>query len=251
MEISIIIQARVGSTRLPSKIIQPFYGEETIADIIIQKLLKLPNVGVILAIPSTKENDILSDIADKYKINCFRGDENNVLKRFVDAATLVKAQYVVRVCSDNPFLNIESIQNMLNLLKRNGYKDDYISYKINDTPSIKTHYGFWAEVVSVRALSRVAEMTSDKLYTEHVTNFIYEHPEDFKITLTDASGTIDGYNDIRLTIDTEEDFENGRAVYARVYDKIKSPSIKDVLECVSCDAKIKEMMKVQIIKNTK
>ena len=251
MKTSIIIQARVGSTRLPNKIIQPFYKQESILDIIIQKLLKLTDIEVILAIPSTKENDVLYSVAERHKIRCFRGDEDNVLKRFIDAANFAKSQYIVRICSDNPFLNIESIQNMLDLLKEKGYQDNYISYKIKDTPSIKTHYGFWAEVVSVNALLRVAEMTSDKLYTEHVTNFIYEHPDDFKITLIDASNTIDGYNDVRLTIDTNDDFSNGSIIYTRVYDKIESPSISDVLQCVSCDTAIKEIMKEQIKENTK
>lgn len=94
---------------------------------------------------------------------------------------------------------------------------DYVSFIRSDgVPSIKTHYGFWAEGVRLDALKRVAEATDESIYHEHVTNFIYGHPNLFRCLFLPIEESVRGIEDhpyLRLTVDTLDDFEIQRTIY--------------------------------------
>ena len=107
-DIKIIIQARTGSTRLPQKMILPFYENEGIFSLILNRLTSnFKKENIILATSSNPNNDVLAEIARRYGINCFRGSENDVLQRFIDAANQFNATKIIRVCADNPFLDMD------------------------------------------------------------------------------------------------------------------------------------------------
>lgn len=104
-EAKIIIQARTGSTRLPQKMILPFYESEGIFSLILKRLTSIIDKNnIILATSTNENNDVLTDIAKEYGVNYFRGSENDVLQRFIDAANEFNAKKIIRVCADNPFL---------------------------------------------------------------------------------------------------------------------------------------------------
>ena len=103
----IIIQARTGSTRLPQKMILPFYENEGIFSLLLKKLtITFDKNDIILATSVNENNDVLVEIAERYGIKYFRGSENDVLQRFIDAAKEFNAENIIRVCADNPFLDI-------------------------------------------------------------------------------------------------------------------------------------------------
>jgi len=113
-----IVQARAGSKRLPNKILLPFYKGKSILELLIEKLVTVPDFGLVVATSYESENDSIEKICNQYRIKCFRGEENDVLQRFIDAAQEVKASHIIRICSDNPFIELDSIKNWLIFLKK-------------------------------------------------------------------------------------------------------------------------------------
>lgn len=243
----IIIQARTGSTRLPNKMLLPFFNDRTILEILIERLIKsFGNENIILATTNNKLDDSLEEVAKQKDIICFRGDEQNVLKRFIDCAEKFEAGGIIRVCADNPFLDIKLMSDLVAFAAEKKY--DYVSYKVNNLPAIKTHYGFFTEYVSLKALKKVAELTTDKFYQEHVTNYIYTNPEGFSIEWLSAPESIAANSDVRLTVDTEEDFE----ICKSIYSELKSDfCYKNILELINVNPELQNKMSSQIKKNGK
>lgn len=213
MSTGIIIQARNNSSRLPNKLLLPFYQDAGILEILLTKIsLHLNSVPVVLATTIHEADDELVDIAQSKGIETFRGSESNVLDRFIQTARNHGFDKVVRVCSDNPFLDMAALNILIEQMEETDY--DYWCFSTaEDLPSILTHYGFWAEGATRQALEKVDELTRENLYQEHVTNYIYTHPENFRIHYTGMDPAIDKEKSIRLTVDTPNDFELAKLIY--------------------------------------
>ena len=247
MKLGIIIQARLSSTRLPNKIILPFYKNLTILDLIIQRLQKYTTLPIILATSTYPSNDILLNFANKYKIPLFRGSENDVLERFIDCAEKYGFDGIIRICSDNPFISIIELGKIMSLMS----DQDYISMTFdNIKPTIKEHIGIYPEYVTLSALKKIPK--SNPLYKEHVTNYIYEHPDLFRIKLIKVQNPP---KNIRLTVDTHNDL-----IYLQKLWNLFSESkysnrifLEDLMELLSEEGNsdILWMMKEQIRKNGK
>lgn len=247
--LAFIVQARLGSTRLPNKIILPFFKGKSILGLLISKLKNVEGAKVILATSTNKENDLLEQIARQNGVFCFRGSENDVIQRFIDAADEYGVDEIIRVCSDNPFLELASIYELVHLAK-NSY-NDYISFNIGGVPSIKTHYGFWTEFVRFDALKKVVSLTDEQLYHEHVTNYIYTHPDTFSIKWIEGPNILDTHPEIRLTIDTQEDFDNVKQIYGEICEKNEYPTIVDVVKYLDAHPMFYTSMRNQIKQNNK
>lgn len=249
MNLGIIIQARLGSTRLPGKILLPFYGEQTIIDILTDKLHQATTSKVVVATTTNPGNDLLVEhLQDKGEL-VFRGSENDVLDRFINAAEKHQLDGIIRICSDNPFIDPEGIKALIK--KAQDSDADYIGFRINGLPSIKTHFGFWGEFVTLEALKKVAATTNDCQAHEHVTIHIYTHPEDHRCEWIDCPNFIQGRNDIRLTVDTQEDFNNAQRVYADLMKIHPGFGLEDIVSYLDEHEALKTSMKRIITQNTK
>lgn len=249
MNLGIIIQARWGSTRLPGKILLPFFGEQTIIDILMDKLHLATASLVVIATSADPGNDMLVEHLQAKGELVFRGSENDVLDRFIKAAEEYQLEGIVRICSDNPFIDPEGIRALLE--KAQDSEADYIGFRINGMPSIKTHFGFWGEFVTLDALKKVAAITDDCQAHEHVTIHIYTHPEVFCCEWIDCPEFIQGRDDIRLTVDTQEDFENARQVYADLTKANHNFGLEEVVNYIDEHEEMKASMKRIITQNTK
>lgn len=212
-----ILQVRSGSTRLPQKMQMPFSDGKTIPELIISKLIAsgIQKENIIIATTINSLDDSLANYLSNLGCIVYRGDENNVLNRFIHAAKFYNATHVVRICADNPFLNIGFLNNMVSLASDGNF--DYISYQMqNGTPAIKTHYGLFCEFVSLSALEKIASLSTASLDTEHVTPFIYNNPDQFSIKMLSIPLRLQENDWIRLTIDTREDFELAQSIYSKV-----------------------------------
>jgi spore coat polysaccharide biosynthesis protein SpsF len=250
MKLGIIIQARTGSTRLPNKMILPFYQNHGILEIIIQriKLAKL-NIPIILATTLNPNDNQIEELALKNEIIVFRGSENNVLDRFINAANLHKIDKIIRVCADNPFLDMFALKNQIDAFQNTD--DDYWCYCKSDfTPTIKTHYGFWTEGVTLSALKKVASLTNEKLFSEHVTNYIYSTPNEFKIHFETINSNIEKELNIRLTIDTVNDFEIAKEIFNAIINKVPFEA-EQIITFVKQNPKWVDVMKNEITNNIK
>ena len=251
MSIGIVIQARMQSTRLPGKVLLPFWDGEPILGIQIRNIKSAVDAPVIVAIPRDASCDPLEEFVLSRGAECFRGDEQDVLERFIGAAELNGLSGIVRVCSDNPFLDMASLAELLATARRNP-GCDYVSFNVAGRPSILTHFGFWAEYVGAGALRRVRELTAERLYHEHVTNYVYTHPDSFSIHWIEVPEEVAAYSDIRLTIDTAADMDICRKVYGAVTDNGTRPSsLSAVLAYLEGEPEIRAMMRKQINQNAK
>lgn len=244
----IIIQARVSSARYPGKVMQPFYNGKCILELLLEKLknesLDLP---VIVATTTSPADDDLVELCKKRDTPYFRGDELNVLDRMINCAQHFKIKNIIRICCDNPFILTCEIKKLIRIGQSNKY--DYVSFMTSkNQPSILTHYGLWAEFVKVQSLQKASRLTQNPKHLEHVTNYIYLTPEKFKLHFIKIPLAIEKMTNLRLTIDTKEDFN----VLKNIYNKIPNPkSWKEIYFAVKSNLKWLEIMESQILTNSK
>lgn len=214
IKLGIVLQARTGSSRLPNKIMLDFYNNKSILDILLENLLsKFPQIPIILATSTNSNDGVLREVASKWLVAFYQGSEENVLKRFIAVGEQYGLTHMIRICSDNPFLNMGAISDLIENLT--DVNCDYISYSNHlGIPVIKTHIGLFAEIVSLNALVRANESQSELLYQEHVTNYIYSNPTHFTIKLLKSPSKVHFRDDLRLTLDDKDDFENLSLLYA-------------------------------------
>jgi len=173
-----------------------------------------------------------------------------VLLRFLDTADHFGFGTVIRVCGDNPFFDFENTLALLS--SQNSNKYDYISYKVDQgKPSILSHLGFWGEIVKYDTLKRIISSTNKKIYLEHVTNYIYLHPEKFSIKLIDTPDGLGKRNDIRLTVDTKIDFEMNQMLYQQIVCQNISFAPKKIVNYIDQHIELKKIMTDQIKINSK
>lgn len=242
MTFGIIVQARVKANRLPSKLLLPFYKDKTILDLILERLIAFTSkykneIPIILATSKNKADTQLIKYAQKYNIRWFRGDENNVLKRYVDCCNQYEINNIIRICADNPFISTKYLKTLISFaeysLANKRLKYDYISFTLDNTiPSIKEHIGIFAEYTTLAALKSVLYSTKNVIYLEHVTNYIYTHPKNYKIHLINFDYIKLTLKSIRLTLDTIEDFNLLQELYQAYLDNNydKEINIKDIIQ---------------------
>ena len=231
MQTGIIVQARTGSTRLPNKVLLPFYQEHCILDIILQKLKTL-NYPVVVATSKHPNDNEIVKVANRNNIHVFTGSEENVLERYIYCAQENNFSNIIRVCADNPFIDTSYIEELVD------ESADYSAHFFQDKPSIQTHWGVFAEFVSLAALKKIQSLTKEKTYLEHVTNYIYQNPELFTITKMNPPILCQA-NDIRLTVDTDEDFKLAQTLYKLCVEKHSNFNLSTIVENITQKMKLK------------
>lgn len=201
------VQARSGSTRLPGKIFLKI-GPKAILEWVIERLLASASVERVVVVTTVKpEDDQTESVADSLGAPVFRGDEDDVLDRFYRALAVFPANTVVRATADNPLLDTATLDAMIEAHVAGGYDHTGGSGAIP--------LGLTAEVVSSSAIKTAWSQSLEKPHREHVTPYIYTHPEKFRLFSIPASPAISGRSH-RLTVDTEEDLNLMRAIYGKL-----------------------------------
>ena len=175
MNIGIIVQARTGSKRLPSKILLKIDNKRILEHLIKRlKKIKIKN-KIIIATTKNKSDKIINKIAQNNDCYTFNGPSLNVLKRYYQAAKNFKLDVIVRVCSDSPFMDPAIIEKAIRIFKTKKY--DYVSNIIRPTYPA----GMSVEVFSFDTLKKVQNSKTNNLEKEHVTPYIYRNYKKFKI----------------------------------------------------------------------
>lgn len=210
MKIGIILQARMGSSRLPGKILKKI-GKMSLLEHIFFRLKFLKhNVTIVLATSNLPQDDIVEIFCQENNINCFRGSENNVLERYYLCAKDYRFDHIVRMTGDNPFPDIEEIDKLIDLHLEVG--SDYAnSFKVLPV-------GVGAEIFTFDALEKSYFEGKEPHHIEHVNEYMLEHPEIFKTLILEVVQN-KKRPDIRLTVDTEEDYR--KACYIVEHSKSK------------------------------
>ncbi len=248
-KLGIILQARTGSIRMPEKVILPFYEGKSILDLLIEKVQKLV-VTAVLATTVNPSDDRICELATKHNFPVFRGSENDVLDRFIQAARENKFDKIIRVCADNPFLDLAGMKTLIETFEKSDA--DYLSFQLaGNKPSILTHFGFWTEAVRLDALEKAQQLTNEKLYHEHVTNYVYGNPEIFDVQFIQADPLVFSRTDIRMTLDTPEDFRVQQQIFASISKENPNFGIPEIVSWLDQHPEILEIMKNEILKNQK
>lgn len=251
MNVGIVIQARMGSTRLPGKIVKPFFNDKGILQLIVEELCaQFDKSKIIVATSNTSLDDGVAELVTKLGVSVFRGSENDVLDRFLKAAQCKSFDSVIRICADNPFLDYDSINYLMEMGE--SKKADYFAFGISKShPTIKTHFGFWPEYVNVKALQKAVTLTQDSFYREHVTNYLYMNPDIFKVELKVIGKEIIEKSNIRFTVDTIEDFVLQQNIYSTFEHLNRKRTPKELMAFVDSNPEIGQRMEKEIAKWTK
>jgi len=216
-----IIQARISSTRLKSKALLDLCGKPMICHVIERTKAIKGIESVILATGDGEKNYPLSDIASQSNIEFFAGSEDNVLERFFSVSRERDCGYVIRVTGDNPLTDFESASKALEY----AMETDADHAAVLGIP-----VGTGVEVIKKNALQKAYESGHEPYHKEHVTPYIKEHPEIFRL-MKYQSALINPYPNLRLTVDTIEDFKLMEIIYNELYrgDLIR---LKDVIDLI-------------------
>jgi len=248
----IILQARMGSSRLPGKMGRKFYDGKTLLRVILERLNEVFDSDLIIVATSTKRNDdFIETEAESCGVNVFRGSENDVLGRFVAAAEQFNRQRIIRICADNPFIQTAFVNDLLNY--NSDSEADYAGFRLNkNLPAIKSHLGFFPELVKSEALRKIHESDPDPLFREHVTNFFYSSQNSiYKTSWIDLDYPDVMIRNVRLTIDTESDFLIAGSLYRYFSENGLKGSDDQIFEYLNKNRDILNRMQKNIRANEK
>jgi len=203
-----IIQARLGSSRFPGKVLQPLAGRPLLGHVIerLRQCRKLDRI--ILATSTAPADQALLKFAREQGIEGFAGSENDVLNRFLGAADQFHLDVVVRICSDSPMIDWKTIDRMIKKVIKNN-----ADYSICDESLRHACDGF--EVVTTPALRRVAQISDRPSDHEHVTIYIRQHPRKFAVIYEPVPKLLQG--EYRMSVDVAADLELMRRIYDALY----------------------------------
>jgi len=226
-KIDAIIQARISSSRLPSKVLIPIAGRALLLRV-VDRLRACPLVDrIIVATTTNVADDQIANICENEGLLYFRGDEERVLQRFLGAASHFGCERMLRVCGDNPFLDPALIAAQIEAFTE---EVDYCTYVTpQNEPLILKPIGVFVEGVTRSALEVVARETGAPIFMEHVTMYIYKHPERFRIVRLPIPDYV--VPEHRLTVDYIEDV--GACEY--ILSKIKNPDTRSIMRLIELD----------------
>jgi spore coat polysaccharide biosynthesis protein SpsF len=243
MKIGFLITARLKSKRLPLKIIKDLNGK-TVIERLIDRIKEIKNITDIVLCTSTNPQDkLLVDIAQKNKIYYFNGDEQDVLRRLLDAAKFYNLNYFLGITADNPLITIHYSNLIVDEIKKNKY--DFV--KLKGLPLGVPTYG-----MKVKALEVVCKIKS--IIDTEIWGYLIDRPEIFNIKTIKITDKLNRPK-LRLTLDYDEDYELIRNIYLNIpFKKVlnlykvidyldKNPEIAKINQnCVQLDLdkKVKE-----------
>ena len=204
MKIGFLITARLKSERLPLKIIKDLNGK-TVIERLIDRIKEIKDITDIVLCTSTNSQDrLLVDIARGNNIYYFNGDEDDVLKRLLDAAKFYNLDYFLGITADNPLITIHYSNLIVDEVKSNKY--DFI--KLEGLPLGVATYG-----MKVKALEAVCKIKS--IVDTEIWDYLINRPEIFNIKIIKIADKLNR-PELRLTLDYKEDYELIRNIYSNV-----------------------------------
>ncbi|HXV59112.1 MAG TPA: NTP transferase domain-containing protein [Vicinamibacteria bacterium] len=209
--VPIVVSARMRSTRCPGKALAPLAGKPLLEHLLLRLSAVFGTGRVILATSRSKDNDPLVELAGSLEIGTYRGDEEDVLGRYVEIARLWDVEHVVRVTGDNPLTDLPLIER---LVARHVQEDADYTY----VPGDALLMGILSEVISRRALEASHRDGEPRHRSELVTLYIKENPEKFRIVRETLPESL--YRpEYRLTVDEPEDL----VLMERIFDRLYRP----------------------------
>jgi spore coat polysaccharide biosynthesis protein SpsF len=228
---AIIIQARMGSSRFPGKVLMEIIDQETILHYVIKQVKFCKMIDkIIVATTTLPEDDKICDVCSNLSIECFRGNEENVLDRYYQCAKKFSISNIVRIPADKPLIDPKIVDKIVEVFDSRMY--DYVT---NFLPSTVPQ-GTEVEIISFEAIEKAwknAVLPSDK---EHVTKYVYTHEKEFKIF--NVKNEKD-FSEFRWAVDEVEDLKLIKEIVNRI--KKRPIHTEDIIQILENEPQLKKI----------
>ena len=237
LKIVTVIQARMGSTRLPGKVLLPLAGKPLILRIHERINLSRYAGEIVIAITNDESDNQLFKLCKQNYLNVFRGNSLDLLDRHYKAAKELNADVVIKIPSDCPLIDPEIIDKVILYYINNREKFDFVSNL--HPPSYPD--GNDVEIMSFSAMENAWINAKKDFEREHTTPYIWENPEKFRIGNVIWESGLDYSMTHRFTIDYKEDYEFIKKVYNELYEVNNKFGLKDIIALLEKKPEIKKI----------
>lgn len=221
----LIITARVGSSRLPGKVLKTFWKQYCALEFLIKRLQTMHETSrIVLATVDTPQNDPVSEIGKRCGIKVVKGAEANVLERMSLCLEDESAEIVARITADNPFT--DPVLFLLQMEEMKRVKADYSYCRVCPKGTI-------ADIWTIESFNSTVFNASTPYELEHVNAWIWNHPELYKILWFNPPEDYIDHNNLNLSIDSEEEFREV-SKYASFFE---DPLIADTSDLIKLSTK--------------
>ena len=237
MTTAIIVQARLGSLRLPGKILRPL-GRHTPLHYVLTRCARIPGADlVVCAVPEGAENDAVAAYALYCGAAVVRGSETDLLDRHLQAARAVGASTVMRITSDCPLIDPALCGEVLRALTESG-----ADYACNNLPPLWPH-GLDCEAFPVERLAEAAREATECHDREHVTPWIRRHPGLRRISVDGPGGGAERH---RWTLDYPEDYDFLCALWAAMGEQAGAADAREIVAALRAHPEIAAINRLRI-----
>jgi spore coat polysaccharide biosynthesis protein SpsF len=227
------IQARMTSTRLPGKVLIPVLGKPLL-ELMVERLRRARHVDeIVIATTEDASSDPIEALAQRVGAGCFRGSEDDVLARVLGAAHAFDADLIVETTGDCPLIDPAVVDRVIEGFREGGV--DYCSNILERTYP----RGLDVQVFPTSVLEEVDRRTDDPSDREHVSLYIYEKPGRFRLRNVESGHPESA--ELRLTVDTPEDYELIRAVFEALYEAEPAFGLEDMLALLDARPELREI----------
>ena len=227
------IEARMTSSRLPGKVLMPAAGKPLLEHM-VERLKRAEHIDeIVIATTEDASSDRLQELAERLGVGCFRGSEDDVLARVLGAAQAYDADIIVETTGDSPLVDPAIVDHVID-----RYFDGGVDYCSN-VLELTYPPGMDAQVFPTAVLADVASRTNDPADREHVSLYIYEHPEIYRLRSV-TSGHPE-WGEIRLCVDTAEDYEVIRTIFDTLHPSDPGFGLGAMLELLDARPELRDL----------
>ena len=230
------IEARFGASRLPGKVLKEIMGVPMLA-LMLERVKRAKGLDdIVIATSENPKDDALEQLARKIGVKCFRGSEDDVLKRVCDAVKFVEGDHIVELWGDTPLIDPKIIDDAVTFYMNNDL--DCVGTCLDKT----FPWGMSLLVFPYKILAEIEALSKDPVDRENVSNHIYEHPEKYKTGHLPCPADI-RRPEIRLTVDEIHDFELVTKIFEALYPDNPWFDTRDILNFIDGHPQLLEINK--------
>jgi spore coat polysaccharide biosynthesis protein SpsF len=244
---SVVIAARLGSSRLPGKCLMPILGKPMLERMLERVRASRHVRDVVIATTELAEDDAIAALAGRLGARCFRGSVHDVLGRISAAANSTGADEVVELLGDNPLVHADLIDDVVEFFR--GGRFDYAASVTTEhshaAPALhRFPIGVRVEVITPAVLAECARTAREPRHREHTTSFIYEHPDRFRLGYFEARGRWAELHRPPLTfaVNYEQNLDLVRRIFERCHHGAANFTLADVIRAFDSDPTLQPLM---------
>jgi spore coat polysaccharide biosynthesis protein SpsF len=231
----VIIQAHMGSTRLPGKVMKKFCNKEVLLHVYDRCCRGAKVDKVVIATSLNKENDVIEELCHKNGLDCFRGSENDVLDRYYECAKKYQPKIIIRVTSDCPLLEPKLIDFLVSNIEK-----DQVEF-VEEEKGLLIGHG--TDVFSMKALEKLKKNSFANKQKEHVIGYYLDNKNEFTSKTYPLGKDLEHlFRPYRLTLDTKEDYELLNFLYTMFY-KDGYADLKSIIDYIDHNPEILDINK--------